>query len=436
MKPILPVLSAALLCLASAATPGFQSGDRWCAVGDSITHTGRYHDYIYLFQSTRHPKSVIGFHNCGIAGDTAAGALKRAQGDILRHQPTVATILFGMNDVGRNLYADAEETPGLRQLRENKLNEYSSNMRGLAETLRASGARLIFITPTIYDETCALPSAKLPGVNAALGRCADEVRRLARDFNGTLVDFHGPMTELNRKLQKADPNQSLVGPDRIHPGETGHFVMAYLFLKAQGETPVVAEITRDAGGGSEVSFTHLEEALPFPVPEACLPALELVPFMDELNRETLRITGLPAGNYQLRIDGEWISTHKAPELAEGVNLATLPNTPQYRQALAVANLNERRFRLTKELRIIAYVESKMGRPFGDTSAFDHVAALEKIKTNHPWISGQYREYLRLKPQQAELENQLAACVLEIRKSSQPVPHQFLIQPIDPHETNH
>lgn len=428
----LPTLRALVLgllasaCILAAPAQPFQANDRWCAVGDSITHSGPYTRYLYLFYATRFPGMPIDYFNCGISGDSAGGAIKRIDADILRHRPTVATIMLGMNDVNRGLYGDKPPAGDLQKQRDDAIARYESNMRTLADSLHSSGVRLIFMTPSIFDQTAVMTAPNQPGVNDALARCAGIVKKLAGNYGAPVVDFHGPMTELNRKQQEADPQFTLVGPDRIHPKEPGHLVMAYLFLKALGAPQMVADIVFDAKGQRTVAFDFQEKSLPFPVPAECRPALNLVPFMDDLNVEQFRVTNLPPGTYGLKIDGEPIATFAANELAGGINLAKLENTPQYRQAVAVARLDERRHELVKRLRTIDYVERMMGRKIGDGSSFDHTAAARTLlgKTGHPWIKSQIEAYLQIKPKQAELSRELAALVEEIRKTSQTKTRRF------------
>ena len=94
----------------------------------------------------------------------------------------------------------------------------------------------------------------------------------------------------------------MVGPDRVHPGPVGHFVMAYVFLKAQGLPRQVARVGVNARAGKPeraancaidnvkrtadgVEFDALENALPFVASELARPALELVPFARDFNQE-------------------------------------------------------------------------------------------------------------------------------------------------------
>ncbi len=435
------------LCLASAgsrlmAEPGagtppvatsgisasqFQAGDRWCAIGDSITHTGFYTDYIYLFYATRFPDRPIDFFNCGSAGDTAKGGVARLQKDILRHKPTVATIMFGMNDVRRGLYSSKNVAPDLLAQRDAAFDVHIANLKTLAEKLQASGVRLIFITPSIFDDTVKKSGEAYLGVNAALGRCAENDRKLATEFNASLVDFYGPMSELNLAQQNANPQFSLIGLDRIHPKEPGSFVMAYLFLKAQGVPQFVDDITRDTAGKNELSFTNQASALPFPVPAGCAEALKLVPFMEDLNQERLRVTNLPPGKYRLLIDDEPMGSFTAAELQRGINLATMTNTPEYRQVLAVAKLDARRYELVEILRTLDFLDAGINPNYGVTDEFDYAAVLAKRKAStNGWGQRLWADYAKYKPQQAEVRQQKDELVTEMRRASQPQPHRFKI----------
>ena len=425
------ICAFAITSLFAETVPQFQSGDRWCAVGDSITHGGLYSRYIYLFYATRFPDREIDYFNGGIAGDTARGTLKRVESDILRHKPTVATIMLGMNDVVRGLYAERNaNVPDIQKKRDAAIDENAASMKKLGQTLKAAGIRIIFITPSIFDDTAEMARLNFPGCNAALGRCAANDKKLAEEFKASIVDFHGPMTELNLNQQKSNPKFSIIGKDRVHPVEPGHFVMAYLFLKAQAVPKFVSDIVEDAAGKNQIEFTRKENALPFPVPEKCVPALKLVPFMEEMNQECLRVKNLPAGKYKLSIDDQPIHSFSAAELDKGINLAEFPSTPQCRQALEVAKVDEQRHEFVNRLRTIDYVEGMMGRKIGDTEAFDFAAAAGELKSGNPWVIKKIEDYLKFKPEQVELLNQLKDSVLKIRTMSQPQPHRFNIKKED------
>jgi lysophospholipase L1-like esterase len=352
-------------------------------------------------------------------------------GDILRHRPTVATIMLGMNDVRRNLYDEGQSSPDLPQQREAALQAHFEAMHKLAERLNSEQVALIFMTPSPYDHTAKLDRLNSPGVNDALALCGENARKLAAQFHGQLVEFNEPMRAINQALQTNDPTASIIGADRIHPGEKGHLVMAYLFLKAQNAPQFVADITFDALGRREVEFSKLEKALPFPVPAAAEPALQSVPFMEELNQERLKVTRLPDGNYDLLIDGTKTASFQASDLSNGVNLATLPETPQMKQAQEVAKLDAKRHAISKRLRTIDYVEWKMGREIGDPTPFDWGAELERLNADPKmtgWPRDRLADYAKLKPQQPALLMELEETIAAIRKASQPREHHFAVRP--------
>ncbi|AHF90910.1 hydrolase GDSL [Opitutaceae bacterium TAV5] len=457
---------------AHAATADlFRDGDRWAVVGDSVTQNGYYHTWIAVYYATRFPDRAIDIFNCGISGDSAAGALRRYDWDIAAKKPTVATVMLGMNDVNRNLYAElpsgsTEPSPDILKRRADALAAYRKNMTQLIARLQADGARVQLLTPSIYDETMQSDraAANLPGVNSlALADCAQFARDTAAASDGKigLIEIHRPMTTLNAKLQQADPAFTLVGPDRVHPRQAGHFVMAYYFLQSQGAPAEVSHVAIDASGANPrvtrvrnatvtaltrtaadgaatLTFTVNAAALPCPVEKNATPALDYIPFTDDLNRETLVVESLAPGNYTLAIDQQIIRTWTAAELATGVNLATLPGTPQAKQAAGVLELvMQWRALVAHGDRGVAQVEHFHLRDVAHPVSFDDVRArLEALveKWNGSdnrmdnYNRGVVQRYLKMKPQEAETQTRIRALVEQIRVAARPQPHVYRLTP--------
>jgi lysophospholipase L1-like esterase len=401
-KKLLLLLTVLALSLNAATSAGsaqpFQSGDTVCWVGDSITHGGTYHAIVELFYATRFPDRTIRYYNDGIGGDRASAIMSdekyRVNVDILAHKPTVATIMLGMNDVNRGDYGGANQPgPELDQKHQRNLDIYAENMHKLMDTLTKAGARLILIEPSIYDETTTLPgaAANALGSNVALGKCSRDIEKWANEYHAGTVNFYGVMNEVNEREQKKDPDFTLVGKDRIHPGPVGHFVMAYAFLKAQGLPAEVSAIKIHAkkekpGASVNASVTHvkklvdgvefdaLEKSLPFVVPENARPALDLVPFMKELNQETLTVEGLGKGDFILKIDGEAAGQFTAAQLRAGINLSDNAHTPQYQQSAAADKISAERTSLGARIRDMVAQKYTLSRAKFDV--FDS-SALEK-----------------------------------------------------------
>jgi lysophospholipase L1-like esterase len=259
----------------------FRKGDVWAVVGDSITHSRRYHSFIYLYYLTHFPEARFETVNCGISGDTASGAVRRFAWDIEPHKPTIATIMMGMNDVGRGNYGKDKTDPALVARRQASIDGHMANMDKLSAMLQGIHCDIIYLTPSIYDQTAEIARYNNFGVNDALGVCGQRVAaELAPKYHAGVADLHDPMTALNAAYQKDDPTKTLVGADRVHPGDMGQFIMAYLFLKAQRVPALVAEMAVDTAGKvetstnctltdvqgktDEVSFTYLGKSLPYP----------------------------------------------------------------------------------------------------------------------------------------------------------------------------
>ena len=427
MKKIITFLFLLTIGFAGTAqVQPFQTGDRIAFVGNSITEQGYYESYIWLYYMLHFPNRRIVILNRGIGGDRAQNIYDRFDDDVAHSEPTVICLTFGMNDSGyfEFLRANADSVARVHVA---ESRHYFELIEEKMKTL--SKVKKIMILGSPFDETAKIKGANnFPGKVRVMEEIAGFQAQAAKDNHWGLVDFLHPMTEIDLREQKKDSTFTLTGNDRIHPGNSGHFVMAWLFLKTQGlDHSPVADMAIDAGalhvdradncritdlaaakgaiGGGAVSaasagagsaagsaagtgirFDYLANSLPFPVdtvprlwgnPHRQSEALEVMPFYSEFNREMLRVSGLSAGTYELRIDDRRIAKFTAAELGEGINLAKLTNTPEYEQAMAVLQLNEERMGLESKMRAYYWLQFDylrgIGRKFqDDESAMDSV----------------------------------------------------------------
>ena len=231
----------ALVCAGVSLVWGaaFEKNATVVFLGDSITHQARWTGYITRYYAEWLPERNVTFFNAGVGGDTTSGCLGRLAEDVTSRQPDVVVTMFGMNDVGRGLWAKsfgAKEKARKQEI----LAAYEKNLQILAARLKANTpkVRLVWCTPSIYDETAAIKCRNNPGRNRELlAGCADVVRRFGAARGEEVIDFNGPMTVFNAARQKEDPTFTLVGPDRVHPGAPGAFFMACEFLRQQGLDP-------------------------------------------------------------------------------------------------------------------------------------------------------------------------------------------------------
>lgn len=419
----------------------FKDGDRVCFVGNSITHGGEFHSDIFLYYATRFPKEKVSFFNCGISGDVAGEILARMDSDILVHKPTIAAFMVGMNDMFRG-YKDGSVSDAAYET-------YHKHTAQIAQKLADYGSKLIIETPSIYDQTSEITPQKSMGVNDALGKCAEYLKGIAPKYNAVVVDYWTVMKDINEQEQKKDKKFSIVGTDRVHPGSVGHLVMAYQFLKTTGVPAYVSKIVIDAktkkAGNSlncevkvgtvnkdGIQFECLENSLPYPVKKDAVPALSMVPFTNEFNREILQIINLKKGSYDLLIDGINAGTYSSSDLGQGINLSMNTLTPQYKQALEVMKSCDAYRSVMTDLRAIAFVEYKRFAGYrGDrndlaaTKAFfDQEVEKIKDKNQYDYIKGQCSKYLVLKPKQQQLKTQLNQIRDQIYVVNVPGKHLF------------
>ncbi|WOO42646.1 SGNH/GDSL hydrolase family protein [Rubellicoccus peritrichatus] len=456
IKLLLLAAMTAMIPMAKADVPVFKKGDRVTFIGDSITHGGSYHSNLYLFYATRFPDESFVVYNCGISGDTAPGTNKRFEADVAAHEPNVATIMLGMNDAWGWCFSEGEPTEKMLKGRENAYETYTREMDQLAASLDEMGTKIIFIKPSIYDQTAQLEQENLIGKNDLLGRFSEYIDVLAEKYDGTIVDFYTLMNEVNQELQKEDPTATVVGRDRVHPGAQGHFVMSYAFLEAQDMPQLVSSVELDAASGkivklenctidpnaeissNRIAFTCLENALPFPVTGGRIEALDWVPFQETFNQKILKIDNLKPGPYELTIDDISIGTYSSDELGKGINLSDNTATPQYQQALEVKAVNDQRLAAISKLRAIALTRynmiNKMDPPISEDDYEALKAALEtqvEKSKGKPWygyIKNQTKAYLESAPHEEELKTEEEEQMAEMWTINQPKPHRWIITP--------
>jgi endoglucanase len=372
--------------------------------------------------------------------------------DILVHKPTVAVVMIGMNDVNRNLYTKANEgNTEADQKKAAAIEGYKKNTTKIADTFKNYGSRLILQLPTIYDQTAKIATENLFGVNDALGKCAEHLKKVAPDYQATVIDYYSLLKNINGEGQKKDSAYTIIGSDRVHPQSPGHLVMAYQFLKTTGAPKYVSKIGVDvrkrkileatncdvkikSSKKNRLQFDCTENALPYPVKKEAIPALSLVSFTEELNQQILQVNNLEFGDYNLFIDNTLINTYDSNRLQNGINLANDTITPQYQQALQVRALCDEYRAVGVKLRNIAYIEYKnLGDFKGNVNDFEAVKAFldQKIPlTTHPYIKSSLEQYLINKPKQDFYTSQLEEIRNRIYQINIPQKHTYILVKIN------
>jgi lysophospholipase L1-like esterase len=334
-----------------------KDGDRVVFYGDSITEQRLYTTFTETFAVTRFPKRHFTFVHSGWGGDRVTGGgggriSRRLERDVFAYKPNVVTIMLGMNDAS------------YRAFDEKIFQTYANGYRHILEELKGTlpGVRITVILPSPYDDVTRKPNFE-GGYNAVLVKYGEFLKQLASEMHTAVADLNTSVVEATESAYKTDPKHAEhLNFDRIHPGPGGQLLMAAALLKAWHAPATVSAVELDGGKlvraerakvteistqGKSLAWTQLDEALPFPIdtkdPDVAL-ALKSSNVIKDLDQQSLKVTGLKASKYTLKIDGETVGEFTSEALAGGVNLAELP-TPMARQAAQVHDLTRKHVNL-------------------------------------------------------------------------------------------
>lgn len=400
-----------LLVTTAKAQDGFylKNGDRVVFYGDSITDQRLYTTFVETYVITRFPKLDVSFVHSGWGGDRVTGGGGgpidlRLQRDVLAYKPNVVTVMLGMND-GR-----------YRAFDQKIFETYSDGYQHLVQKLKSDlpGLRMTLIEPSPYDDVTRAATFE-GGYNAVLVRYSQFVKELAAKEKFDVADLNTAVVAALKKANATDANtaQKII-PDRIHPGAGGHLLMAAELLKAWKAPAVVAVVEIDAAKGSAtrtentkvaelkteggLAWTQTDNSLPLPIDlgdATTALAVKSSDVMDSLNRQGLKVTGLSAARYQLRIDGEAVGEFTKEQLNEGVNLSWFP-TPMSKQASAVHALTLKH----NNLHFAAWRQVQV--PYQDSKSPNVGKAIEAMNALEQEVIAQQRAAAQIKAHRYEL----------------------------------
>ncbi len=174
------------------------------ALGDSVTMGATsqdrlepdavYHHRVKAMLEGRYPKAVFSVINSGTGGDSAADGLKRIGRDVLRYEPDLTLVAFGLNDA-------SDEAA--------KLVEYRANLTRIVGAIRGkTTSDIVLLTPSFM---CSRDSENVPTMyrslverfihlqcDGYLGRFAQVVRDVGAEFSLPVADVYAAWEQLAR----------------------------------------------------------------------------------------------------------------------------------------------------------------------------------------------------------------------------------------------
>lgn len=306
---------------------------------------------------TRYPTLNVDFFCAGVSGDTVYGGYAgdttaRLARDVIPLKPTVVTVMLGMND------------PGYVPFDQHIFEVFKTGYESLLGKLTAAlpQARLTLIASSPYDEVTH--GTDFPGLSGTVQKYGMLVKEFAGQRHAEFANFNSALDETLHIAMKDNPDYAaLLIPDRIHPSEQGHWIMAETLMQVWRASPEVSRVELDAakrsvaaarnvdvsdlqGAGSGITWTALEHSLPLPfsTDDPLMKFAVRVGNLEVMDQEVLLVRGLVADQYSLQIDGKPVLDLTKQQLNAGVNLALLP-TPMLDQARGLEWLEDRKMKM-------------------------------------------------------------------------------------------
>lgn len=203
------------------------------AIGDSVTQgvmehisldaEGVYHHHLQKKLESFFPTTTFSTINAGVSGGSAAQGVERLERDVLRHQPDLVLIAFGLNDClggqeSRSRFQEALHTIARRVTRE-------------------TYAPVVFLTPPfmarrrshrIHPEHVDIAEVIIDAqVSGTLASYAEAIREVSLQTGAILVDVHAEWTRLAEDGLDTD---LWLSNGLNHPDRRGHRLAADLLF--------------------------------------------------------------------------------------------------------------------------------------------------------------------------------------------------------------
>ncbi|NME66748.1 SGNH/GDSL hydrolase family protein [Flammeovirga aprica] len=430
----------------------FKPNETVVFIGNSITQDGRYHMLFHSYCATKFPSTKLSFYNTGIAGDVTGGMLKRYKEDILTRQPDYAFLMSGMNDVMSHLYAPSlKVTKEVKEKRKKAIDTYKNNFLKMVALLQESKITPILIAPSIYDQTSEIAQENKIGVNDALEECAAFVLEYAKSNNILVVDFFHLLSDINTTYQQENPSFTIIGKDRVHPEDAGHYVMAGALVKevlekhpyaysmiSKSENMVIFEnectvVLSNKNKPNQFSFDRKSSTLPFPSIPQFKKGEQFSNVFQTFNTDIIAVSGLEKGEYLVEIDNKTIGHFSHQQLQNGINLAVLSETPQYKQAQKVIQLCSEYHQLQAKVRSVALTEYRMLNDYKGPATFEAKLdfLLEKLekqrgKSWYAYNKKTIESYKKYVTKVDQIEQKMTEVRSNIYKENKPQKHHYKI----------
>ena len=248
MKPLRTlalVLAALIAAVSPALAEDFLPGvKRVVFLGDSITYAGHYTELFDAFIFTQFPERHIAVIDCGLPSETVSGLSEagHAGGKFPRpdvHErldrvlatvkPDLVFACYGMNC---GIYLPLDDK---------RFAAYQAGIRKLREKVEKSGAKIIHLTPPVFDTLPIKARVKsadvvkdgdfFEGYNGVLDRYSAWLVEQGNAEGWRVIDTHSAMAAALAEKRKTEAAFTYA-KDGVHANNDGHRLLAEAILRA------------------------------------------------------------------------------------------------------------------------------------------------------------------------------------------------------------
>lgn len=201
--------------------------DKVLFYGDSITDVGRNREEVdnlgqgYALMvagnlQAKYPELNLTFLNRGISGDKVADLKNRLDEDCIALEPTVVSILIGINDTW---HIEESSALGSKEVMAQFEQDYREVLKRIKEE---TDARIILMEPFVLP----YPEDRTKW-RVDLDQRIQIIRKLAKEFQTEFLALDGPLNSYGIKHSF----QYLTGEDGVHPTVAGHGMITEKWLE-------------------------------------------------------------------------------------------------------------------------------------------------------------------------------------------------------------
>lgn len=342
------LLAVLFLCSGIAFSFGAGSpirpGDRIALVGNTFADQLRMYGYLETLLLQRSSGKPVSIRNLGWAGDMLSARdrptnFPTEETTLSAHKTDVIIACFGM---GESFAGEA----GLESFKQD-LQDFIMSHKGKTYNGKTE-VRLVLISPIAYEDH----GKRTPNWE----RRNRELSAYTRAMNTVAAKAGLPFVDLNRPTSDLmeDYSAPKMTGNGVNLNDYGYWCVSRTLADAllPGAKPwrlnVDAGAATGSGKGVEISdINRIGQGIRFDVVEKSWPSLGApvngnVHRRLDANRDRLTVRNLPAGDYQLNIDGKPTATASAKQWSEGMPITDSPShqaLEEYRDAIYDKNVN-------------------------------------------------------------------------------------------------